>query len=230
MSVRKSTGSRRTTEPRLIFLAPVRIRWASLGCQMRTFPGTVSAIMRLPFTTENSAGGLKRDLSGLAKVVLVLQRLDLSLNQSHRFLLDEQMRLIQYSDNERRLVWILRRLLIDMPDVLAQGCIPSDENALGSLHGRVGAALAQSPSHEARSSSVSSAAGLAIRTSRPPHTHSPRASLSFPVKQPGGLGYKLHSKCSKCSTGPQGPPPQMLPGAAKAPGWRVEETPVALLT
>ena len=27
----------------------------------------------------------------------------------------------------------------------------------------------------------------------------PRASLSFLVKQPGGLGYKLHSKCSKCS-------------------------------
>ena len=25
----------------------------------------------------------------------------------------------------------------------------------------------------------------------------PRASLSFLVKQPGGLGYKLHSKCSK---------------------------------
>ena len=25
-----------------------------------------------------------------------------------------------------------------------------------------------------------------------------RASLSFLVKQPGGLGYKLHSKCSKC--------------------------------
>ena len=24
----------------------------------------------------------------------------------------------------------------------------------------------------------------------------PRASLSFLVKQPGGLGYKLHSKCS----------------------------------
>ena len=27
----------------------------------------------------------------------------------------------------------------------------------------------------------------------------PRASPSFLVKQPGGLGYKLHSKCSKCS-------------------------------
>ena len=27
----------------------------------------------------------------------------------------------------------------------------------------------------------------------------PRASLSFLVKQPGGLGYKLHSKCSKCT-------------------------------
>ena len=27
----------------------------------------------------------------------------------------------------------------------------------------------------------------------------PRASLSYLVKQPGGLGYKLHSKCSKCS-------------------------------
>ena len=27
----------------------------------------------------------------------------------------------------------------------------------------------------------------------------PRASLSFSVKQPGGLGYKLHSKCSKIS-------------------------------
>jgi hypothetical protein len=26
----------------------------------------------------------------------------------------------------------------------------------------------------------------------------PRASLSFLVKQPGGLGCKLHSKCSKC--------------------------------
>ena len=25
----------------------------------------------------------------------------------------------------------------------------------------------------------------------------PRASLSFLVKQPGGLGYKLHSKCSR---------------------------------
>ena len=29
----------------------------------------------------------------------------------------------------------------------------------------------------------------------------PRASLSFLVKQPGGLGYRLHSKCSKCSAG-----------------------------
>ena len=29
----------------------------------------------------------------------------------------------------------------------------------------------------------------------------PRASLSFLVKQPGGLGCKLHSKCSKCSKG-----------------------------
>ena len=27
----------------------------------------------------------------------------------------------------------------------------------------------------------------------------PRASLSFLVKQPGGLGCKLHSKCSKCA-------------------------------
>ena len=27
----------------------------------------------------------------------------------------------------------------------------------------------------------------------------PRASLSFLVKQPGGLGCKLHSKCSKCT-------------------------------
>ena len=26
----------------------------------------------------------------------------------------------------------------------------------------------------------------------------PRASLSSLVKQPGELGYKLHSKCSKC--------------------------------
>ena len=25
-----------------------------------------------------------------------------------------------------------------------------------------------------------------------------RLALSFLVKQPGGLGYKLHSKCSKC--------------------------------
>jgi hypothetical protein len=175
MSVRKSTGSRRTTEPRLIFLAPVRIQWASLGCQMRTFPGTVSAIMRLPFTTENSAGGLKRDLSGLAKVVLVLQRLDLSLNQSHRFLLDEQMRLIQYSDNERRLVWILRRLLIDMPDVLAQGCIPSDENALGSLHGRVGVrrrcTRAKPDGHTKRAPRRSRRVSRSARTSRPPHTH-----------------------------------------------------------
>ena len=27
---------------------------------------------------------------------------------------------------------------------------------------------------------------------------SPHASLSFLVKQPGGIGCKLHSKCSKC--------------------------------
>ena len=49
--------------------------------------------------------------------------------------------------------------------------------------------------------------GIHIRKGEPPHRPRrptnpiplPRASLSFLVKQPGGLGCKLHSKCSKCS-------------------------------
>ena len=51
---------------------------------------------------------------------------------------------------------------------------------------------------------------VGLRTTRkgePPHPAVtnpiplPRASLSFLVKQPGGLGCKLHSKCSKCVPG-----------------------------
>jgi hypothetical protein len=51
-----------------------------------------------------------------------------------------------------------------------------------------------------------------------------RASLSFLVKQPGGLGCKLHSKCSKCAGSAAAPPLHRVPGFWGVGYGRTRET------